>query len=476
MGVQTPGPATYAGKLSAMQTLGFRFGTVGTLAPFVLFLAGVIWLGLAGAPDERGFWPVLLAALALGLLLARDRRAYADAAVAGAARPIVLLMIFAWMLAGVMAELMNASGFVETLVGTASMAGVSGGLFVASAFLICCAVSTATGTSLGTLLLCAPLLYPAAGDLAADPRMLIGAILAGATFGDNISPVSDTTIASATTQNAEMGAVVRSRLRYALPAAAFALVAFLAFGAGEPLAAPGATGAPSGVDPGGWLLLAAPLLVVVLLLKGRHLIEGLFTGIVAAIVLGLATGRLQARQLMYLDLEQFSARGLVIDGVERAVGVSIFTILLMALVAGLEASWLLERWMTSAGRRVRSARGAEFTIFGITSACVLLTTHAVVAILTVGDVTRRLGERFDVGANRRANLLDLTVSTYPFLLPWFIPTVLAAGMTAQAAGAPHLAVTQVGLFNFHSWALLAITWIAIGTGWGRGQDSASAAG
>lgn len=113
---------------------------------------------------------------------------------------------------------------------------------------------------------------------------------------------------------------------------------------------------------------------MVLLLKGRHLIEGLFAGIVSTIVLGLATGRLQPQQLMYLDRDQFSAKGLVIDGMERAVGVSIFTILLMGLVAGLEGSGLLERWMSTAGRRVRSARGAEFTIFGLTSACVLLTT------------------------------------------------------------------------------------------------------
>ncbi len=132
--------------------------------------------------------------------------------------------------------------------------------------------------------------------------------------------------------------------------------------------------------------------------------------------------------------------------------------------------------MTAAGRRVRSARGAEFTIFGLTSACVLLTTHAVVAILTVGDATRRLGERFDVGANRRANLLDLTVSTYPFLLPWFIPTVLAAGITGQGDGVVRLAVTQVGLFNFHSWALLVIALIAIATGWGRRGDSSASRG
>ena len=204
----------------ADQRLRFHGGAAGALAPFALFLGGVARLALSGAPDERGFWPVLLAALALGLLLSRDRRAYADVAVHGMGRPIVMLMILAWMLAGVLATVLQASGFVESLVWLAGAAGLSGGGYCVAAFLICCAVSTATGTSLGTILVCAPLLYPAGGPMAAQPAVLLGAIVGGATFGDNISPVSDTTIASAATQQAEMGRLVRSRLRYALPAAA----------------------------------------------------------------------------------------------------------------------------------------------------------------------------------------------------------------------------------------------------------------
>ena len=62
-------------------TLAFHGGVLGALAPFALFLGGVAWLGLTGAPDETGFWPVLLAAIALGLFVARDRTAYADALV-----------------------------------------------------------------------------------------------------------------------------------------------------------------------------------------------------------------------------------------------------------------------------------------------------------------------------------------------------------------------------------------------------------
>ena len=190
--------------------LRFYGGTAGALAPFAVFLAGVTWLAFSGAPDERGFWPILLAALALGLMLARDRTAYAESTIGGMSQRIVLLMIMAWLLAGVLGALMNASGFVDALVWLAGRTGVSGRWFVLASFLVCCAVSTSTGTSFGTILLCAPLLYPAGGELGASPAVLIGAILGGATFGDNISPVSDTTIASATSQGADIGGVVRS--------------------------------------------------------------------------------------------------------------------------------------------------------------------------------------------------------------------------------------------------------------------------
>jgi len=206
--------------------LQFRGGVLGTLAPFVLFLVGVAWLGLSGAPDERGFWPVLTAALALAMLLAVDRTEWADTVVRGMSRPIVLLMILAWLLAGVLASLINASGFVDALVWAAQAGGVRGGGFAIASFLICCLVSTATGTSLGTMILCAPLLYPAAAGLGADPVILMGAVIGGATFGDNISPVSDTTIASASTQGADIGGVVRSRIKYAVPAALLAVLAY----------------------------------------------------------------------------------------------------------------------------------------------------------------------------------------------------------------------------------------------------------
>jgi Na+/H+ antiporter NhaC len=444
----------------------FRGGVLGTLAPFALFLAGVAWLGLSGAPDERGFWPILTAALALAMLLAEDRSKWADTVVRGMSRPIVLLMILAWLLAGVLASLINASGFVDALVWAAQIAGVRGGGFAVAAFLICCLVSTATGTSLGTMILCAPLLYPAAAGLATDPVILMGAVIGGATFGDNISPVSDTTIASASTQGADIGGVVRSRLKYAFPAAALAIVAYGALGGAR---APMTGELASSGDPRALVMALAPVVVIALLIAQRPLLEGLLTGILVAAGLGMALGLITIHQIIYIDVEHFSARGLIIDGMERGIGISIFTILLSGLVAGIEASGILARIVDGTSKRIRSARGAEFWMFSTTSAAVLLTTHSVVALLTVGGYAKQLGERFGLDRYRRANILDLTVCIYPFIVPYCIPTVLASSTTASgaAAGLPHLAPLQIGLVNFHSWALLLVTLLAIATGYGR---------
>ena len=175
--------------------------------------------------------------------------------------------------------------------------------------------ATVTGTSLGTLLVCAPLLYPASVVLEARPEMVIGAVLAGATFGDNVSPVSDTTIASASSQEAPMGGVVRSRLRYALPAAAVAVIAFLAFGGtGTPLErtsdriAAGAHPANLSGDPVALPMLLAPVIVFVMLWRRRGLLESLFAGVGASLVLALAFGLIDPGGLLYVDAEAFRAR------------------------------------------------------------------------------------------------------------------------------------------------------------------------
>ena len=481
----------------------FRLGLAGASIPILVFAIGAAWLGFSGAPDERGLWPILIAALGTGLVLARSASAYSAAAIRGMSRPIVMLMVMAWLLAGIFSVLLREAGLVDALVWAGGELGLRGGGFVLLAFLVAVLFSTATGTSLGTILICAPLLYPAAGILDANPVVLIGAILAGATFGDNVSPVSDTTIASASTQRAPMGGVVRSRLRYALPAALVAALVLLVFGGTDGAPPTGqAVSAELAGDPAAFPMLLAPLAAFVMLFRGKGLVESLFTGVTAAVVVGLAAGLISPPDLIHIDAQAFRAQGLILDGMEGAVGIVVFTILLMGIVGAAQEAGILDRLAggggsgtdgragggsaTEAGAGSGSAtdgpasaaetpRRAELRIFGVTSAAVVLTTHSVMAILAVGDLVRRTGRAAGIGRFRRANLLDMTVCTYPFLLPFFIPTILASSATSagEPYGVPRVSALEAGLANPYSWALLAIILAVIYTGLGRSRSPAT---
>lgn len=458
--------------MTARGLLTFRGGLAGALAPFGVFLAGVTTLALAGAPDERGFWPVLLLALAVGLAAARDRTAYAEAMLDGMSDRLVAVMVLAWLLSGVMASLLGASGVVPALADATQRTGVRGGGYVAAAMLTCALVSMATGTSFGTILLCGPLLYPAGAGAEAAPGPLAGAILAGATFGDSLSPISDTTIASSGTQGVDIAGTVRARVPYALLAGGAALVVLTLAGSAGATPA-GLPAVADGADMRALLMLGSPIAVIALLLGGRHLIEGLMAGIVLAVVMGLALGLLEPSQLLSIDRAAFGAKGLVTDGLQRGVGVSVFTMLLMALVGPLRQSGVLERmtqWVGAGAEAApQSAARTEAGIVATVTGAAMLTTHSVVAILAVGDVARRVGTTAGIGGYRRANLLDLAVCTVPFVLPYFLPSLLAAGTTRGASGMPALSPWEVGRWNLYAWGLMVVLAGAIVTGWGRGR-------
>jgi Na+/H+ antiporter NhaC len=443
-------------------------GPAGVILPFIVFAGGVIFVSFSGAPNERGFWPVLILALMIGLLLARNRRDYCATVIQGMSRPIVMTMITAWMMASIIGVLMSETGFIEALTWTAGRVQAGGGVFVPAAFLICAVVSVSTGSSFGTILICGPLLYPAGGLLGANPALLAGAVIAGATFGDSIAPISDTTIAGALSQKADIGGTVRSRLKYVLPAGAGALLLFTAAAAFQSGIKQSGKNVIAG-SPEGLPMILVPVVIIGLLFAGRHLLEGLFAGLAVGVILGLAFGILDPARLFSLDPENFTAQSFLIDGIDRAVGISFFTILLMGLVTALEASGLLHQLVDFASRRSRSVRSAETWIAGAVSGAVLLTCHSIVAILTVSEFTRITGEKMNIHPYRRANLLSLTVSTYPFILPYFIPVILTANTTLSGGdyGLPPVSPFQVGLHNFYSFLVLAAVAIMIIFGYGR---------
>ncbi len=144
----------------------------------------------------------------------------------------------------------------------------------------------------------------------------------------------------------------------------------------------------------------------------------------------------------------------------------------MGLVSPLKASGLLDRMVNFSATRSRTMKQTELWIVGTVSGAVLLTTHSIVAILTVGEFARRTGAKIGIPRYRRANLLSLVACTFPFLLPYFIPVILMANTTMAGSeyGLAAVGPLQVGLHNFLSWGLLVMVLVALITGFGRSSD------
>ncbi|WP_041632738.1 Na+/H+ antiporter NhaC family protein [Maribacter sp. HTCC2170] len=455
-------------KKEGMLPLKFYGGVLGALVPFLIFVAGVIYIALSGAPDERGFWPVLLFSISVGLILSKDRNGFSETIISGMSQKIVMIMITAWILASIIGILMTLTGFVEALIWASNLLSLNGIGFVIATFIICCIVSLSTGSSFATILICSPLLYPTGGILGSHLPTLAGAIIGGAAFGDFIAPISDTTIASALSQKAKIGKTVKSRIKYVLPATLLALVCYIL--SAYWFRTPGQIDQEvlSG-DPKGLPMLLVPIFIIYLFLKGRHLLHGLLLGLLFGTVLGLCLGLLPWTQVISLDLENFAAKSFIIDGINRALGISIFTILLMGLVATLKASGLMGILVDFAAERTKTEKQAEGWISVVMSMAVLLTTHSIVAILMVTEFTKETGGKLGVPKIRRANLLSLIACIFPFILPYFIPVILMSNMTntGKEFGLPQISPFQVGLFNFMSLALLIVAIITIIFGVGR---------
>ena len=273
------------------KTLRMYGGMLGGLVPLTILVIGLVWLSVAGRGGTKPFWACAWLALAVGLFFARDKAEYCKAAMRGIGDKTGIVIVTAWLFAGVFGKLMAAGGLVNGLLWLGMTTGAQGAIFTLPVFLAAMLFALGTGTSTGTCIALTPVLYPAGYFLGADPAMLGLAILSGAAFGDNLAPVSDTTIVSAYTQGASMREVVRSRFPLAMSAAVISGIVFLMFGGGGEVRVLPEIKAT--LNPSGVFMLLALVVVVVAALRGRHIIEALIYGNVTAAVVGICAGTLK---------------------------------------------------------------------------------------------------------------------------------------------------------------------------------------
>ncbi len=334
----------------------------------------------------------------------------------GAASPNVLYMIWIFILAGAFASIAKSTGAVEATVNLA-LNFLPSSLIIPGLFITTCFISMAIGTSVGTVVALTPLAVDIAMETNGNIAYFVAIVLGGAFFGDNLSFISDTTIAATRSQNCEMRAKFFANLRIVVPAALMALVLYCFF-----------SGDISFIDTGNdisyWLVLPY-LIVIILAIMGMNVILVLFCGIVGALTAGLCKGE------SLLDMCYVAGAG-----IESVGSLIIVTLLAAGMLGIIKEAGGINFILKIIGRNIGSARGAQASIVLLVGIVNLCTANNTVAIITVGTLAKNISTHFHIPAKKTASLLDTGSCIVQSLLPYGAQTLMATSLAGISPVAP----------------------------------------
>ena len=392
------------------------------LTPLLLFLALFFGAGLyyTAQGEAMGFYqlraPVaILPALALGVWLARRRGVPAQQTLLqGMGDGNVMLMCLIFLLAGAFATVSKAIGAVDAVVAL-GLGALPGGLILPGLFLVAAFVSLSIGTSMGTLAAVVPIALGVADAAGLDRVLVTSAVLGGAMFGDNLSIISDTTIAATRSQGAEMRDKFRENFRIALPAAIATIVLLATLGDAAPVEAPDAA------SP--WLVL--PYVVVLgLALAGLDVVLVLGIGLVVSGVFGFVLAQ---------EYDAVSFAGDIYLGFESMVEITLLSILIGGLAALIKATgglaWLAQV-IAKFARGHTGRRSGELSIAALAAGSDALTANNTVAILVTGSLAKDIAQRHGISPRRAASVLDIFACVVQGVLPYGAQILLAASLAA----------------------------------------------
>ncbi|WP_036228894.1 Na+/H+ antiporter NhaC family protein [Marinobacterium jannaschii] len=395
------------------------------LLPLAMFLAMFIGSGLyyQSQAVEFAFYQIsapvaILPAIALAVLLGKDSlNSRIDTLMKGIGDQTIITMVVIYLLAGGFASVAKAIGGVDATVNL-GLSLVPAWMILPGLFIISAFIATSMGTSMGTIAAVAPIAVGVSEATQIDLALAIGTVVGGAMFGDNLSIISDTTIAATRTQGCEMRDKFRQNFRIAMPAA-IATVALL-FLQGES----GVVAAPGEID----MLLVMPYLaVLVLALSGLNVMVVLFSGIVLAGITGL------------LQLPDYSVAQLSKDiyaGYSGMQEILILSLLIGGLGALMKSQGGLEfiarqiDKLTSRKQTEPSPRAGELSISAAVALTNVCTANNTVAIIISGGLARDIACRYGVDPKRSASLMDIFSCVVQGMLPYGAQVLLAGSIAA----------------------------------------------
>ena len=349
----------------------------------------------------------------------------------GAGDKNVLLMIWIFVLAGAFASTAKDIGAIDATVNLA-LKILPGKLLYAGLFLASCFISMSIGTSVGTIVALVPLAAGIAqeisfgADLASNTAFITGIIVGGSFFGDNLSFISDTTIAATRSQGCSMADKFKVNLRIVGPAALVVTTLYVILGASV-----SATPEAGAVN---WILLIPYVMIIGLALSGLNVTAVLTIGIFVNAILGFITGG-------------FSWSGWLVsigNGISGMGDLIMVTMLAGGMLEVIRVNGGLDYIVDGLTRRISGKRGAEFSIAGLVSLANLCTANNTIAIITTGQICRDIAERFGIDPRKAASIMD----TFSCLVQDFIPYGAQLLMAAGLAGVSSISISGYLYYPF----------------------------
>lgn len=390
-----------------------RYGWL-AVSPLLVLVGLMVGLSLiAGDPYKVSLPVVFIATAAYALCITRglsiDERLAQFSR--GAGHSGLLLMVWIFVLAGAFAESAKQMGAISATVDLTLLL-LPEGMLLAGLFLASCFVSLAIGTSVGTVVALVPVAVGLAGRTEVSLPLMTAAVAGGAFFGDNLSFISDTTVAATRTQGCKLSDKFRVNFRIVLPAALITFVAYVVMGQGT-----GTTAAPQAVD---WLKVVPYVAVLLTAVMGVNVTVVLMLGCLLTGAVGIGMG-------CYDFMGWMQSMAVGIGGMGELIVISLLAGGLLELIRWNGGITFLLRMLT---RRIRGKRGAELSIAALVSLTNVCTANNTIAILSVGKITNEIAERYGVDKRKSASLLDTFSCCVQGLLPYGAQMLMAAGLAS----------------------------------------------
>lgn len=327
----------------------------------------------------------------------------------GAGTEQMMLMIWIFVLAGAFANSAKVMGSIDATVNL-TLNLLPGNMLLAGLFLAACFISLSIGTSVGTIVALCPIAAGIAHSTEASIPLLTAIVVGGSFFGDNLSFISDTTIVATTTQECKLSDKFRVNSFIVMPAAILILIAYIILGSN--------VHSPQHIPPVEYTKVIPYLVVLITAIFGLNVMAVLTLGITLTGIIGLLDGA--------YDL--FGWFGSMGDGILGMGELIIITMMAGGMLELIKYNGGIDFIISKLTRHINSKRVAELSIAALVSIVDVCTANNTVAIITVGGIAKKIGDRFGLDNRKCASILDTFSCTMQGIIPYGAQMLMAAGL------------------------------------------------